>query len=947
MRGSILLRVFVVRVMLKKKMDGGIILKKVIVLVIVVLFLSATVVAATAVPEAVMQGTESVVRVEAEFETEYSTGSGFVVGRDESSIYVATNYHVVEGDPLSVYIWVGSDETADAEIYAYSMQRDLCILKLDDNIALNALCLNATAEKGSAVYAVGFPYAADTLSDTAAHTSEEATITDGIISAIRMATIIENGDPVELLQISAAINSGNSGGPLFNDNGEVIGINTYGAYDAQGVFGAISAEELIDFLEDNGVTPQFPVPVEASTVNYVIPVAVVIVALFTVIMIIVAIGKRKRKRRREQRKDLDTQRRDLVSSSQRFFDSDYGYSADNPLVVSSVRMEGCYLSAFRSLDNEPFIWERQPHITELNVDSYKLFVNGVFYREVFFNPHGHNSSQLPDGLLLDDTAFEAAQMGISVEQLQEDRAEKQRIAHRKKKRKRTVIKSALAVMILLCLAAGGYFAYTYGYPYVKYTLATKKLETGHLRQAAQMFDELGTYKDSEEQYFQTKYKIACSLMDAEEYDEAVAAFEEIGAYSDSSEQALQAKYASACALVENAQYEDAIVVFAELGTYKDSADQMMAARYLLAMEEFEEGNYIEAEELFLLVEDFDNSKEMATECAYQMALQEISEGQYEAAVQILNKMGYHEGRFACFAECYFEMMSADIKAEKWDEAFSNYNKTNHYDITEKYNLDVFQYEVYMGFAEYELSVSTLQSLTQATKLLDTLSEMYDTDELVLLSKNVKEKLTEVKYDEGIVRFENGKFEDAVAFFEDILDYEDSEQRWLEAMYQYVQENKEPTNDDSMSDALSYRFWQGMYKETIVSYLDKLMKYNYKDSETLFADITAWKVSVLMNDNTRNNSTPSDSISKYAYMCAHIRLFGGRPGETRKLRYVFTMPDGGVVSGEWDDEFRSGEGASAWCYYNDPFYGSAGTCYVSIYDSTTGKLLGSDSIRVTN
>ena len=64
-----------------------------------------------------------------------------------------------------------------------------------------------SAKQGDAVYAVGFPAAADILSDTEAHTSQDATITDGIVSARREVTTTLYGTPVEILQISAAINS--------------------------------------------------------------------------------------------------------------------------------------------------------------------------------------------------------------------------------------------------------------------------------------------------------------------------------------------------------------------------------------------------------------------------------------------------------------------------------------------------------------------------------------------------------------------------------------------------------------------------------------------------------------------------------------------------------------------------------------------------------------------
>ena len=207
-----------------------------IVMVSMVSLLSSSAWAATAVPQPVMTAAKSVVRVLAEYSDGYSTGSGFVIKSDRDETFIATNYHVVEGKPHSISVWLGEEETVSATILASSAQKDLCILKLAYPVELKPLVFSANEiSQGSAIYAVGFPSAADYLSDKEAHTSAEATITDGIVSAIREATISEYGTPTKILQISAAINSGNSGGPLFNDTGEVVGIATYGIDDSQGI----------------------------------------------------------------------------------------------------------------------------------------------------------------------------------------------------------------------------------------------------------------------------------------------------------------------------------------------------------------------------------------------------------------------------------------------------------------------------------------------------------------------------------------------------------------------------------------------------------------------------------------------------------------------------------------------------------------------------------------
>ena len=224
-----------------------------VLIVILVMSLAATVYAAESVPGSVLSATKSVVRIEADYSDGYSLGSGFVIESGRRTL-VVTNHHVVEDKPLRVFILLGDDQILSASILAVSPQRDLAVLELGYPISLPALKLSNTgAKRGEAVYAVGFPGAADYFSDKLAQTGEEATITDGIISAVRQLSPDSNSSPVTILQTTAEINSGNSGGPLFNKKGVVVGVNTWGVVESQGVFGAVSSAELIAFLQENGI----------------------------------------------------------------------------------------------------------------------------------------------------------------------------------------------------------------------------------------------------------------------------------------------------------------------------------------------------------------------------------------------------------------------------------------------------------------------------------------------------------------------------------------------------------------------------------------------------------------------------------------------------------------------------------------------------------------------
>jgi putative serine protease PepD len=140
-------------------------------------------------------------------------GSGFVY---DSQGHVITNQHVVEGaSSISVRFWDGS--THSAELVATDPSTDLAVIKVDapDSI-LEPLRLGDSSEVGvgDAVVAMGSPFGL------------EGTVTSGIVSALhRQMTAPNNFTINDSIQTDAAINHGNSGGPLLDSQGRVIGVN--------------------------------------------------------------------------------------------------------------------------------------------------------------------------------------------------------------------------------------------------------------------------------------------------------------------------------------------------------------------------------------------------------------------------------------------------------------------------------------------------------------------------------------------------------------------------------------------------------------------------------------------------------------------------------------------------------------------------------------------------
>ncbi len=139
-------------------------------------------------------------------------GSGFIISPDG---YVVTNNHVISGaDQITVIFNNGIDEVP-AELVGTDPKTDIAVLKIDPSLVeiQNVSWGNSESSRvGDIVLAIGNPLGLG------------GTVTSGIISSINRD--IGGGPYVDFIQTDAPINRGNSGGPLFNLDGEVIGINS-------------------------------------------------------------------------------------------------------------------------------------------------------------------------------------------------------------------------------------------------------------------------------------------------------------------------------------------------------------------------------------------------------------------------------------------------------------------------------------------------------------------------------------------------------------------------------------------------------------------------------------------------------------------------------------------------------------------------------------------------
>ena len=139
-----------------------------------------------------------------------ASGSGFVISQDG---YIVTNYHVIE-DASKITVTFVDGKSYDATLVGGDEENDIAVLKIDA-AGLDTVVIGSSDNLvvGDQVYAIGNPLGELTFS-----------LTGGYVSALDRNVTMSDGRRMNYIQTDTAINSGNSGGPLFDQYGQVVGI---------------------------------------------------------------------------------------------------------------------------------------------------------------------------------------------------------------------------------------------------------------------------------------------------------------------------------------------------------------------------------------------------------------------------------------------------------------------------------------------------------------------------------------------------------------------------------------------------------------------------------------------------------------------------------------------------------------------------------------------------
>lgn len=171
------------------------------------------------IPEIVGKVKPAVVAISTKIQSNFGEGeglgTGFIFSEDG---YILTNYHVISSSD-QISIMFSDNTTAKAKIVNYDKNLDLAVIKIQGDVKVPGLVElgdSGSLQVGESVVAIGNPLGKE-LSNT---------VTSGIISAVNRKIKAQDGSEQTYLQTDAAINSGNSGGPLLNVYGQVIGINS-------------------------------------------------------------------------------------------------------------------------------------------------------------------------------------------------------------------------------------------------------------------------------------------------------------------------------------------------------------------------------------------------------------------------------------------------------------------------------------------------------------------------------------------------------------------------------------------------------------------------------------------------------------------------------------------------------------------------------------------------
>lgn len=364
-------------------------------------------------------------------------------------------------------------------------------------------------------------------------------------------------------------------------------------------------------------------------------------------------------------------------------------------------------------------------------------------------------------------------------------------------------------------------------------------------------------------------------------------------------------------------------------------------------------NYEEASSEFESIKTFANAQSMVYEVDLKWAVS-IFDNNPKTSISLLEKIPNlnHGDAKSVYDDFVYSYAQTLFEKMMYQDAADYFNRIDYKDSINQYKESnyLLAKDYYKSPDNYKKAIETIK-VVSVTNYKDSASLLSEWQ-----YQKAKEYLADKNYVFAIKELESlGSYEDSTQLLQD--------SRYLEAV--------RLMNKKDYINAITYFNKTGNYKDTQtkikesnyqigINYLSKkdytnaLTFFNkikgYRDANSKIYSIEeiiyAWEVRIYFN--TSENSTSDNSkISRYSPVYIHFEVSGGRPGETIKIKYVYTYPYGNVGSDTTYEMYDGGDYWTGWdngIYYT-PSQGTVGYLKVNLYNAKNGKFLGSDSVYI--
>lgn len=345
--------------------------------------------------------------------------------------------------------------------------------------------------------------------------------------------------------------------------------------------------------------------------------------------------------------------------------------------------------------------------------------------------------------------------------------------------------------------------------------------------------------------------------------------------------------------------------------------QTQYGQYRDALELLEAGSYEEAYDAFVELGDYKESEENANFCRYRMAQDLYNAGSYVEAGAIYETLLDYRNSAALAADCQYRQATAAMDEGRYEDA--------------------------IGYLEKAVS-------------LDSVNTIYP------------DKLLQCRYELGFAAEQIGDYATAVTWYEQCGTYADAQQRLLNCQQMQTaldddwyeeEEQEEPPPTPQNTGTTAGKSQEEMYAyvsthrnredHTTFAYLEELCQANYRDSQSIYDELYAWKVDMFFNASSSDLTTRLDTAASNQTLYIHYIVSGGPLDGELTMKYVYKKPNGATGEKVLSGSCTAGStGNIFWRggIYADSEEQKAGTMTVSYYDSATNQLLATATIDIT-